>query len=307
MGKKKRRRPGAPSSPKGQREAPATPLRGRRLYWTILAAAGVIAAAGLAVVGSGRLGSHGEWQSTAVASPEGSREGDDLRRFDVKVLRSFDHDPTAYTQGLLWYDGFLYESTGRYGESKLRRWDPHTGRVVQSVQLSPRFFGEGLARVGERLIQLTWKEQVAFIYHRETFRRLGRWSYRGEGWGLCRHGEELVMSNGSDTLTFREPEGFTPIREVRVTLRGEPLHELNELESAEGWIFANVWQRDGIVRIDPQSGVVTGLVEAAGLLSPREQEFAEVLNGIAYNPESETFFLTGKLWPRIFEVVFVPH
>ncbi|ADI13711.1 glutaminyl-peptide cyclotransferase [Truepera radiovictrix] len=225
-----------------------------------------------------------------------------------EVLATYPHDPEAFTQGLLWDGGRLFESTGLYGASTLREVVPETGEVVRLVALDARYFGEGLALVGDRLIQLTWQEGTAFVYDRATFERVGTFSYEGEGWGLCFDGEALYMSDGSATLTRRDPETFEVLETVEVTLRGEPVALLNELECAKGRVYANVFTTDVIVRIDPASGRVQGVVDASALLSAEERARLTrdaVLNGIAYNPEADTFYLTGKLWPKLFEVRFV--
>lgn len=223
----------------------------------------------------------------------------------VEVLREFPHDATAYTQGLLWSQGKLYESTGQPGASTLRRLDPVMGNVEQRIDIDPTLFGEGLTRVGDRLIMLTWKAQHALVFDIDRFDQVGTFRYRGEGWGLCNDGTRLVMSNGSDTLTFRDPQSFKYIGEIAVTLRGQPQTRLNELECVGDEIYANVWERDYIVRINSRTGRVTHQVDAAGLLSPDEARQADVLNGIAYNSETNTFFITGKWWPKMFEVRFV--
>ena len=223
----------------------------------------------------------------------------------VDVLRELPHDTSAYTQGLLWWDGNLYESTGRYGESTLRRLDPATGAVVQQAAVPPAFFGEGLARAGDRLVMLTWMAERALVFNLRSFETIRTFRYRGEGWGLCHDGDRLIMSNGSDTLTFRDPDTFEPTGAVRVTLRGRPRDQLNELECVDGSVYANVWQEDFIVRIDPESGRVTQQIDAAGLLSRDEARGVDVLNGIAYQPEDGTFYITGKWWPKMFEVRFV--
>ena len=249
----------------------------------------------------------GGWALGSVGLPGRAPQVDPnvVRTLRVDVVRELPHDTSAYTQGLLWWEGSLYESTGRYGESTLRRLDPATGAVEQRVSVSPAFFGEGLARIGGRLIMLTWMAERAIVYDLRSFETVRTFRYRGEGWGLCHDGDRLVMSNGSDTLTLRDADTFEPIGAVRVTLRGRPQDQLNELECVDGAVYANVWQEDYIVRIDPASGRVTHQIDAAGLLSAREARGVDVLNGIAYEPEAGTFYITGKWWPKMFEVRFV--
>jgi glutamine cyclotransferase len=222
-----------------------------------------------------------------------------------EILGQYAHDPEAYTQGLLWWDGFLYESTGRYGESSLRKVEFPTGRVIQRRNLPADLFGEGLERVEDQLLQLTWHENVVLVYRLSTFEEVKRIKYRGEGWGLCRLGEQLFMSNGSDMLTIRDSDTFLAIGELRVTLKGRAVGRLNELECAKGSIWANVWETDTIVRIDPDGGQVTATVDASSLAPVKSRDGEAVLNGVAYRPESDTFLITGKLWPKIFEVRFV--
>jgi glutamine cyclotransferase len=224
----------------------------------------------------------------------------------VKVLSVRPHDASAYTQGLVWDHGTLYESAGLYGQSSLREVDPRTGVVKRQLSVPNGFFAEGLAQAGNRLIQLTWKEGVAFVYDARSFERISEYRYDGEGWGLCNDGRRLVMSDGSDRLTFRDLKTFAVTGSVAVRRDGMPLRELNELECVDGAVWANVWMTDEIVRIDPESGQVTAVVEARGLLSAEEMTHADVLNGIAWDPAKKTFLITGKLWPRMFEVVFVP-
>jgi len=221
------------------------------------------------------------------------------------VLSVRPHDPTAYTQGLVWDHGTFYESAGLYGRSSLRQVEPRTGEVLRRVDLAPGFFAEGLALVGNRLLQLTWKEGVAFQYDARTFERTGEFHYEGEGWGLCDDGRRLVMSDGSDHLGFRDRRTFALLGGVDVRLDGRPATQLNELECVDGAIYANVWRTDEILRIDPANGRVTAVIDAGGLLDAAAQEQADVLNGIAYDPEKKTFYITGKLWPKMFEVVFV--
>jgi glutamine cyclotransferase len=224
----------------------------------------------------------------------------------VQVVRSYPHDRDAFTQGLLYFDGWLYESTGLPGRSTLRRVELETGRVEQQVRLEGSLFGEGLERVGDRLLQLTWQDGRALVWDLRTLRKLREHAYAGEGWGLCFDGKRLVMSDGSDRLTFRDAQSFGRLGEIAVTRLGRPVPQLNELECAQGHVYANVWQRNEIVRVDPASGRVTATIDASGLLTSRERLGTDVLNGIAYLPERGTFLLTGKLWPRLFEVKFVP-
>jgi glutaminyl-peptide cyclotransferase len=228
----------------------------------------------------------------------------------VDVVSSHRHDPRAFTQGLVWSDGVLYESTGQYGESSVRRVDPESGEVLARVDLPRELFGEGLALVpgegGARLIQLTWQEELARVWTVPGLEPAGTLRYRGEGWGLCFDGERLVMSDGSDLLTFRDPKSFEVTGRLQVTLRGEPLYRINELECADGWVWANVLGADFLVRIDPASGRVTGTADASGLLAPAEAAASDVLNGIAYDPARRVYLITGKYWPRLFVVRLLP-
>jgi glutaminyl-peptide cyclotransferase len=228
-------------------------------------------------------------------------------RLRVRVLARHAHADDAFTQGLLWHEGHLYESTGLRRRSSLRKVDLASGRVLARRDLEPQIFAEGLARVGSRLFQLTWEDGIAYVWNLEDFEPVRTFRYEGEGWGLCYDGEHLVMSDGSDALTFRDPESFRAVRTVHVKLEGEPVDQLNELECVDGVLWANIWQTDEIVRIDPASGDVTGVVDARGLLSDRESAGADVLNGIAWIPERRRFAITGKLWPALFEVEFVPE
>jgi glutaminyl-peptide cyclotransferase len=227
-------------------------------------------------------------------------------RLKVKVLSTRPHDPEAFTQGLVLQGGTLYESTGLYGKSSLREVDPKTGAVKRKVAVPAEYFAEGLALVDDRLLQITWKEEKALVYDRADFKPAGEFRYDGEGWGLCSDGARLVMSDGSDRLTFRDPKTFAVLSILNVTLAGKPANQLNELECVDGAIYANVWQTDDILRIDSRDGRVTAVVDASGLLTPEERGKTDVLNGIAWSPETKTFLITGKLWPKMFEVQFVP-
>lgn len=240
--------------------------------------------------------------------PAGATTVEPPQHLRVEVVASYPHDPEAFTQGFELRGDTLYESTGRYGHSEVRAVDWESGTVEHRVDLPDTAFGEGLTLVDDTVWQLTWHEGIAFRRDAETLEETGRADYEGEGWGLC-HSEDtghLVMSDGSDELTFRDPETFEVVSSTSVTLDGEPLEEVNELECVDGAVWANVWQTDDIVRIDPGSGAVEAVVDASGLLPESERDDADVLNGIAAFPDRGTFLLTGKLWPRSFLVEFVP-
>jgi glutaminyl-peptide cyclotransferase len=225
------------------------------------------------------------------------------------VIESYPHDPAAFTQGLLIKGGWLYESTGLYGESSLREIELITGEVLRRVELADDYFAEGLALVDDRLIQLTWTSGVAFVYDFATFEQIDTYTYDTQGWGLCYDGESLYMSDGSSTLFRRDPQGFELIEEIPVTREGVPVANLNELECVGEYVYANVWYSDEIMQIEKRSGVVTAVIDASGLLTLEEQmalASGAVLNGIAYDAERDLFLLTGKLWPRLFAVRFEP-
>lgn len=225
-------------------------------------------------------------------------------RLVVRVHRSYPHDPRAFTQGLVWDRGQLFESTGLIGRSSLREVALETGDVLRRVDNDNRVFAEGLALVGASLVQLTWQDERAMVFERTRFGQTREWRYRGEGWGLCHDGLEFVMSDGSDSLSFRDDQTFALKRRVRVVRGDRPQRMLNELECVDGKVYANVWQTDEIVRIDPRTGNIEAVIDAANLLTVSERASADVLNGIAYVPEHGRFLVTGKLWPRVFEVTF---
>ena len=222
-----------------------------------------------------------------------------------EVISVRKHDPTAFTQGLLLYNGVFYESTGLNGQSSLRRVDPATGKVQAKVDVPEQYFAEGLALVGDRLIQLTWQEGTAFVYDVDTLEQTSTFSYEGEGWGLCYDGSQLYMSDGSDTLFLRNPQTFELQGELLVTVGGQGVPLLNELECVGDYIYANVWKTDLILKIEKATGEVEAVINAAGLLTPGEAAEADVLNGIAYDEAKDVFYITGKLWPSLFEVKFV--
>ncbi len=220
----------------------------------------------------------------------------------VEIANTVPHDSDAFTQGLVFADGDLYESIGRYGRSQVRQVAADGGEVLRSTDLDDALFGEGLAAVGGRLVQLTWKAGRALVYDRSTLTLVDEFTYEGEGWGLCYDGERLVMSDGSSRLTFRDPADFGLLGSIDVVHDGDPISHLNELECVHGAVYANVWRSDQILRIDPSTGRVTAVIDADTLERP---DSADVLNGIAHDPESGRFRLTGKNWPVSYDVTFV--
>lgn len=224
-----------------------------------------------------------------------------------KIIRTYPHDPQAYTQGLLYQDGHLYESAGLNGGSSLRMVDLQTGHVLQSVPVPSQYFAEGLAAWGSTLIQLTWQSHVAFVYDRFSFRLLRTFPYDGEGWGLTQDGKSLILSDGTATLHFLDPATFRETRRVVVKDRGTSITELNELEYVHGEIYANVWHTDRIARVSPATGKVIGWIDLSGILPANQHSNPEaVLNGIAYDALHDRLFVTGKLWPRLFEIKIIP-
>jgi len=220
----------------------------------------------------------------------------------LRVLAEHPHDPGAFTQGLLWHAGDLWESTGLYGRSGLRQVEAATGRVLREIALPDDQFAEGLALDGSRLVQLTWREGVARVWKLPELEPLEPMAYRGEGWGLTSDGTRFIQSDGSAALLFRDLEDFRLLGRVVVRRGTRAVPYLNELEWVEGAVYANVWMSDEILRIDPESGQVTDAWDASALLTPDERKRAEVLNGIAWDPDRRVFYVTGKLWPRLFEV-----
>ncbi len=238
-----------------------------------------------------------------VAAAAEQRVG--AERLRVQVVQTYPHDPGAFTQGLVFAGGRLFESTGLEGRSSVREVELATGKVLRRLDVPAPVFAEGLALVGTRLFQITWKHELAYTYDRDTFKKGPSFAYTGEGWGLCHDGHDLVMSDGSARLSFRGPETFRQTREVTVRDEGRPVDQLNELECVGSQVYANVWMTDRIVRVDATTGRVTASIDASGLLNPAERYGTDVLNGIAYDASNETFLITGKLWPRIFRVKFV--
>jgi len=282
--------------------------RSTRVLWGGMLAGGLIAV-GIALAPGFRKPAEETVAPVDVTPSETSRPiaAPAIEELRVRVIHTYPHATDAFTQGLIWYEGVMYESTGQYGQSSLRKVRLEDGEVLAQRKLRPKFFGEGLERVGQRLIQLTWRAGLAFVSDLGTLQEHETLSYRGEGWGLCYDGTALVMSDGSSMLEFRDPESMELLSEMSVLKNGRPVRKLNELECVGSEIYANIWRRDEILRIDRKSGRVTATIDASGLLSRAEAKRADVLNGIAYKPASKTFLLTGKLWPHVFEVEFVPR
>lgn len=223
-----------------------------------------------------------------------------------EVEQELPHDAEAFTQGLLLSDGDWIESTGGYGTTGIRRVEKATGRVLMSKSLDEHFFGEGVAELDGKLYQLTWQSQKGFVYDSKLLKKLGNFTYSGEGWGLTTDGQSLIMSDGSERLRFFDPKTFRLWREVRVLLEGKPVRMLNELEFIEGEIFANVWHTDKLVRINPADGNVVGVIDLEGIYPEEERRDAEhVLNGIAYDDVTQELFVTGKCWPKIYQIRLV--
>jgi len=232
--------------------------------------------------------------------------------YTYQILAEYPHDPAAFTQGLVYTNGQLFESTGLNGRSSLREVDLQTGRILRNQPLDANYFAEGLALVDGQLIQLTWQNQIGFVYDPATFSVLRTFTYTHEGWGLAYDGQQLILSDGTPTLRFLDPVTLTSTHQITVTDHGRLVDELNELEVVRGEIWANIWQTNLIARIDPQTGNVVGWIDLTGLLAksaatPTPNQPVDVLNGIAYDEANDRLFITGKLWPRLFEIRLIPE
>lgn len=227
--------------------------------------------------------------------------------YGYRVVHVYPHDTSAYTEGLFYKDGYLYESTGEAGESTVRKVELQTGKVVQRHDVPDAYFGEGIIDWKQELIQLTWKNQQGFVYDLASFKQLRTFNYPGEGWALTRDSKQLYMSDGSPVLRILDPTTLTATGSIMVTDNGEPVANLNELEWVKGEIYANVWMTNRIARIDPASGHVTGWIDLTGLLDVNRlpDPGNDVLNGIAYDEQHDRLFVTGKRWPKLFEITLV--
>ena len=235
--------------------------------------------------------------SLAPATPE----------YGYRVVKTYPHDRTAFTQGLEYRDGFLYEGTGQVGRSSLRKVELATGRVVQKFDVPQPFFGEGITVVNQQILQLTWQTQTGFVYDKASFRVLKSFSYPGQGWGLTNDGKQIYMSDGSSEIRLWDPVSLKEMKRITVKDGTQAVTDVNELEVVKGEIFANVWHMDRIARISPADGRVLGWIDLTGLLAKAERPDPEaVLNGIAYDSAADRLFVTGKLWPKVFEIKVVP-
>jgi glutaminyl-peptide cyclotransferase len=221
-----------------------------------------------------------------------------------EIVTTYPHDKEAFTEGLQYYNGFLYESTGLNGQSHLRKVDLKTGKVLQNIDLANEYFGEGITILGSKIYQLTYQTQVGFVYDLKTFKQLRQWNYQGEGWSLTNDGTNLIMSNGTDKIQYLDPNSLSTVKTIDITSDGMPVLYINELEYINGEIWANIWRTDRIARIDPATGNVKAWLDMRGLLTSAElqSQNIDVLNGIAYDSEHDRVFVTGKNWPKLFEI-----
>ena len=223
-----------------------------------------------------------------------------------EIINTYPHDPGAFTQGLVYENGIFYEGTGLHGNSSLRKVDVQTGNVLKIIELSDEYFGEGITVFDDKIVQLTYQSNVGFVYKKETFELLKKFTYDTEGWGITYNGKNLIRSDGTPTLYFLDTDTYKPVRTLDVHDKDEPLWGLNELEYIDGEIYANVWPTDNIVRINPSTGRIIAWIDMSGLLTDEQRSGTDVLNGIAYNPESKNLYVTGKYWPKLFEIKLVP-
>ena len=225
-------------------------------------------------------------------------------QYTYDVVNVYPHDPTAFTEGLQYYKGDLYESTGLEGQSSMRRVELATGKVLQKTDVDPKYFGEGFVISGDKVIQLTYTTQIGFIYDLKTLSQTGTWNYQGEGWSLTTDGTNIIMSNGTERLKYLDPSTLSVVKTLDVQQSGLPVEYINELEYINGEIWANIWRTDSVIRIDPATGNIKGWIDLSGLLSPSERKGnnVDVLNGIAYDQEHDRIFVTGKNWPKLFEI-----
>jgi len=282
-------------SPGGTEENGVVHYKGMRTLRSRFLTA-IVAGIGVAVV------------NVAPAAPQtaGGKTTTAVPVYRYKVVRSYPHDRQAFTQGLVYLNGFFYEGTGQLGQSTIRKVRVETGEVLQIRPIDARYFGEGIVIWKDSLVQLTWQHGIGFVYDRDTFQPKRTFSYTGEGWGFTHDGTRIIMSDGTAALRFLDPDTLKETGRLTVRDGSRPVAHLNELEFVKGEIYDNVWQTAPIAQIDPKTGRVTGWIDLRGLLDPREAAGVDVLNGIAYDAEKDRLFVTGKLWPKVFEVQLVP-
>jgi glutamine cyclotransferase len=241
--------------------------------------------------------------ASSNTAPTNAGENAVVPRFGYQIVNIWPHDPNAFTQGLVFLNGKLIESTGQEGRSSLRNVEMETGKILKKVDVPEQFFAEGIAVLNNKIYQLTWQHGIGFIYDAQSFEKVGQFEYSGEGWGLTTDGKSLILSDGSNRLRFFDPDSFRVTKTIAVVDAKVPISQLNELEFVNGEIYANIWHDDRIAVINPQNGHVTAWIDLAGLLQPGDVQDPEaVLNGIAYDQSSGRLFVTGKLWPRMFEI-----
>ncbi|MEO7996228.1 MAG: glutaminyl-peptide cyclotransferase [Gemmatimonadaceae bacterium] len=280
-----------------------------RLSRTTLARSACLMALLLSTTAAACSGDKGAAQQANAAPVSGTVASTRTPTYTFEVVRTYPHDPSAYTEGLMFHDGRFFESTGEVGKSDIREVELETGRVIRKRPLTQKdkndsgYFGEGIAIVDDRILELTWKSGVAFIYDWKTFEPKGQFKYEGEGWAFTKSADSLIMSNGSAVLNYRDPKTFAITRSLTVTDHDVPVSNLNELEWVKGEIWANVWTTDQIARIDPKTGKVLGWINLAGLLEAADKNGNEdVLNGIAYDEKADRIFVTGKRWSKLYEI-----
>lgn len=242
-------------------------------------------------------------QAETISSSIGPRPPDnEVWKYTYDIVNTYPHQRDAFTEGLVFLNGNLFESTGLEGQSKLREVALTNGRVLREIPVKDDLFGEGLALLNGKAYQLTWKAERGFVYDQATFKLEREFHYAGEGWGMTTDGHLLIESDGTPEIKFFDPSNFTVVRSIQTTVNGQPLKFINELELIRGELFANVWQTPCVVRINPTNGIVTGVISFEGLLTPEERQETDVLNGIAYDDAHDRLFVTGKKWPKLFEV-----
>ncbi len=242
----------------------------------------------------------------AAMAPAGVKAA--VPEYTAAVVHTYPHDPAAFTEGLLYHGGFLYESTGRSGQSSIREVTLETGAVIRRMDIEPNYFGEGIVIWKDRLIELTWKNEIGFVYDLKTFKRRSDFHYAGEGWALTHDGSHLIMSDGTPDLRILDPDTFGDRGHIHVTCDGREVHKLNELEWVKGEIYANIWLTNVIARIDPATGHIAGLIDLSDLAAATvKPEGDNVLNGIAYDAAADRLFVTGKLWPKLYQIKLSPR